>query len=96
MNKQAWLEAALDLIETMPRDEFLSALHDCGILDADLKEVTARSTYPLVGAAASQINPNEGQVWKSENFRMDDEFLTCFPKLSNSAPQGALCFVAAA
>jgi len=90
MNKQAWLEAALDLIDTMPRDEFLSALQDSGVLNDSLNEVTHEPTYHMVGAAAADSTRNEGQVWRAEFFTMEDELLSFFPKNSNSAPQGAL------
>ncbi|HCM9313559.1 TPA: hypothetical protein ACW0NO_002115 [Enterobacter ludwigii] len=96
MNKKAWLDAALDLIDTMPRDEFLSALQKCGVLDKSSTEVTHEPTYHIVGAAAGETIRNEGQVWRSELFRMDDELLSFFPKITNSAPQGALSLFSAA
>ncbi len=96
MNKKAWLEAALNLIDTMPRDEFLSALQKCGVMDKSSEEVTHEPTYRVVGAASGEANRNEGQVWRSEFFRMDDELLSFFPKFSNSAPQGALSLFSAA
>ncbi|MCK6669115.1 hypothetical protein L8T07_15415 [Enterobacter asburiae] len=96
MNKTAWLEAALDLIDTMPRDEFLSALHKCGVMDKSSEEVTHKPTYDLIGAAAGQIAREESHVWRCEFFRMDDELLSFFPKISNSAPQGALSLFSAA
>lgn len=96
MNKQAWLEAALDLIETMPRDEFLSALQNCEAMDKSFHEGAHELTYHMVGAAAAHSVRNEGQVWRSELFRMDDELVSFFPKISNSAPQGALSLFSAA
>lgn len=98
MNKKAWLEAALALIDTMPREEFLSALERCGVKDksSERAEVAHESTYDMVGSIDENTVRDEGQVWRCELFRMDDELLSFFPKNTNSAPQGALSHLVAA
>ena len=98
MNKKAWLEAALALIDTMPREEFLSALEKCGAMDksSETAEVAQELTYYMVGSIDENTVRDEGQVWRCEVFRMDDELLSFFPKNTNSAPQGALSHLVAA
>ncbi|MCL2895333.1 MULTISPECIES: hypothetical protein [Brenneria] len=36
MNRQAWLQDALAKIDAMSREEFISAMQDCGALDEEL------------------------------------------------------------
>lgn len=98
MNKTAWLEAALALIDTMPREEFLSAIQKCGMMDksSESEEVAHEPTYYMVGSVDEKTVRDEGQVWRCELFRMDDELLSFFPKNTNSAPQGALSHLVAA
>lgn len=35
MNKQEWLNSAINLIQNMPREEFIQALKDCGATTED-------------------------------------------------------------
>lgn len=90
MNKQEWLETALDIIETMPRDDFLVSLQKCGVLDEDFKEIEQTPSYHLfdddnLGKEAAKV-----RMWRAELFGMDDEYLTIFSRESTAAPQEAL------
>lgn len=94
MDKKAWLEAALLKIDSMPRDEFLTAMQQCGALTDDFVERSADDGEGLLFVVNDLVvDPVISNPWESD-FTMDDGYQSFAS--STAAPQEALYFLLAA
>ncbi|HID8434783.1 TPA: hypothetical protein ACXIJW_002337 [Serratia marcescens] len=87
MNKKQWLEAALKKIDSMSRDEFVSALHrSCMVTvsETDSSVVDRLSSCDFDGFFRIELVGNH-----KESFPFENQWLSLNTKVSSTAPQEA-------
>jgi len=88
MNKKVWLAAALARIDSMSRDEFLSALQGCGALDTNYIENSGTESEKITFVINNQVvDPITRHTSQVALLQIDEG---CLSFASLTAPQEAL------